>query len=112
MPFNKINLAWKFSFTALIVIAAMSTVIYFVVDTNVTYQLHDEYDQKGIAIASNLATNIIDPLLLNNIVQQQLLLKNTQRSNKDIIYVFVLNRKGIVQSHTFPGGFPQRIKSN
>jgi len=110
MPFNKINLAWKFSFTAFIVIAAMSTVIYFVVDTKVTYQLHDEYDQKGIAIASNLATNIIDPLLINNIVQQQLLLKNTQRSNKDIIYIFVLNRKGIVQSHTFPGGFPRGLK--
>ncbi len=107
---SRVGLAWKFSCLALLVILSMSIGFYSMVDSTIAGNIFSEHRGKGAAIASNLATNLVEPLMLDNMVKIQLLLKNVEESNEDVVYAFLADAGGNVLSHTFPGGFPGDLK--
>ena len=107
--FADIALAWKISIVFLAIISLMGMILFFVIQSTVTRTLYAEHNEKGIAIATNLATNVVNPLLLDNLSRLQLLLTNSIKN--DVVYAFLVDKKRSVVVHTFAGGFPVDLKN-
>lgn len=65
-----------------------------------------ELERRGASIALDVATRGTDLLLTHNAIGLHDLLQETLQNNEDLRYVVVLDARGKVASHTFPGGFP------
>ncbi len=104
------RLVYKFCFAFLVIITALCSFIYFAINSIVTNTLYEQHKQRGISFASNLASNVVDFLLVDNSSQIQLLLKNTQTNEQDAVYIFIVDVNKQVPAHTFPGGFPTDLK--
>ena len=74
-----------------------------VVQTNM---MKTELNEKGISITRNLAENSVNPILTNNQVRLQWLVKTIKESEPEVVYVFITDERGEVLVHTFSGGFP------
>jgi PAS domain S-box-containing protein len=109
--FIRTRLAYKFCLVFLLIITSLCVIIYFAINSIVTRTLYEQHKLRGVSIAANLASNAVDFLLVENFSQIQLLLKNTQKNEQDAVYLFVLDAKGRVPAHTFPGGFPSDLKN-
>jgi len=107
---SRSKLAFKFSLAALLIIITMGIGIYFIADETISQNLYEAHKEKGLSIVSSLASNAADPLLLDNIVRLQLLLKNTEQGDKEIVYIFIIDSSGNVAAHTLPGGFPHGLE--
>lgn len=108
--FIRTRLAYKFCLVFLVIITSLSGIIYFAINSIVTDTLYEQHKLRGVSIATNLAANAVDFFLVENFSQIQLLLKNTQRSEQDAAYLFIIDAKGRITAHTFPGGFPTDLK--
>lgn len=104
------NIQLKYSIATFVIIITMGAGIFFIADSTISKNYHDAYNDKGKAIVSYLAKNSVDLILLDNIPRLQLLLKNTEQSDTDIVYIFVVSPEGAVYAHTFPGGLPKDLK--
>lgn len=88
----------------------MSVGIYFVADSTIGRNLYDGHEDMAKTITSNLGINAVDLLLIEDISKLQLLLKNTQRSDPHIVYMYIVGNEDQIVAHTFPGGFPSDLK--
>ena len=70
--FADIALGWKISIVVLAIISLMGASFFFVIQSTMTQTLYTEHNEKGIAIATNLATNVVNPLLIDNLPHLQL----------------------------------------
>jgi HAMP domain-containing protein len=104
------RLVYKFCLFFLVIITSLCGTIYFAINSIVTATLYDQHKLRGVSVADNVASNAVDFLLVENFSQIQLLLKNTQKSQQDAVYLFVVDAKGRIPAHTFPGGFPSDLK--
>ncbi len=107
---SKSKLAYKISFVILLVITFLGVSLYFTINSIVTKNLYEQHKQRGVSIASALAANAVDLLLLEKFSHMQFLLQNTQDSDQGIVYIFTIDPKRQVLAHTFPGGFPKALK--
>ncbi|MFC1523906.1 PAS domain S-box protein [Thermodesulfobacteriota bacterium] len=110
LGFSQSRLVYKFSFVILVIIMGLGSVIYLLLDSIITRNFYEQHRLRGVSIASNLASNAADLLLIENFSQMQLLFKNTQISDHEIVYIFIIDSKGQVPAHTFPGGFPGDLR--
>ncbi len=62
--------------------------------------------QEGIAVARDVAARSTDLVLINDLYALNRLLRDTQRYNTDVRYIFILDNKGEIIAHTFGDGFP------
>ncbi len=104
--FANIRLTVKFSLCMVTMILVMAFISVLVIENKLTRAIFEEHDAKGLSIARGIAANALEPSLTGNLVSQQLLLKNTQLSEKDLIYAFIIDDHNRVRAHTFEGGFP------
>jgi two-component system sensor histidine kinase VicK len=79
-----------------------------VVQTNM---MKTELNEKGISITRNLAENSVNPILTDNQVRLQWLVKTIKESEPEVVYVFITDEHGEVLVHTFSGGFPVDLRS-
>jgi len=68
--------------------------------------LGEQLDERGVALAHELAARSTDFILTNNTFALYELVRDTVESNKDVRYVFLLDHKGQVLVHSFGAGFP------
>ena len=108
--FIRSKLVYKLCIAILVIIIGLCGFLYIAIDSVVTKTLYKQHKLRGVSIASNLALNAVDFLLVENISQIQLLLKNTQKNEKDVNYLFIVNAKKEIPAHTFPGGFPSDLQ--
>lgn len=104
------RLVYKLGLVFLLLIVSLGGIIYYTINSLVTRALYEQHERRGVSIAANLASNAVDFLLVENFSQIQLLLKNTQKSEQDAAYLFIIDAKGRIPAHTFPGGFPTDLK--
>lgn len=76
------------------------------VRNNASAALRGQLTERGVAIASSLASQSRDLVLTHNQYALYRLVKEAQLKNKDIAYIFVQDAKGDVLVHTFEEGFP------
>ena len=66
-----------------------------------------ELEQRGFSVVSDLASRIVDPILLNDTFGIHQLLTDTILHHPDALYAFVVDPDGRVIAHTFgESGFP------
>ena len=81
---------------------AMGVLVY----RGFTESLERELEERGTAIAVNLASRSQDLVLTDRLFALYTLARETARDNKDLLYVYITDRSGAVLVHTFKGGMP------
>jgi len=66
----------------------------------------EELRKRGASLSARLSEEVVDPLITNDTLALNMCIDKYERSSDDIEYVFVRDRTGAVQAHTFNGGFP------
>jgi PAS domain S-box-containing protein len=72
--------------------------------------LHDELERNGVTLAMQLSESSINPMLTDNYVNLQWLVENVAATEKDVLYVFILDENRNVVAHTFQNGFPDQLQ--
>jgi PAS domain S-box-containing protein len=107
--FSNIRLGWKLSILIVLIVLMMGFMTNYFVRLSLKPVLREELSKKGFTIASTLAANALEPILLENQIKLQQLLHNTKAGDKDVRYAFVLDGSGKIVAHTFKKGFPRRL---
>lgn len=94
---------------ALGVILLLGLVVTLQVRTIITGRMLQELDQRGGAVARDVAGRATDLILTDNLFALQELVRNTMENNEDVRYVFVQDRDGHVLAHTFGVPFPSDL---
>jgi signal transduction histidine kinase len=71
-----------------------------------TTTLRQELEQRGVNIATSLATRSVNRLLRGDFFELHLMLRETLSKSRDVRYIFLLDPVGNVIDHTFEEGFP------
>ena len=92
-------------------VLALTTVLGLAVTLQVravmTRIFAEELENRGVSVASDLASRSVDPILLNDTYALHQLLRETVTNHPDARYAFVLDADGQVLVHTFgEDGFP------
>lgn len=69
----------------------------------------EQQEKRGISIANTLSARAANLILVNNYYDLHELVKDTQQTNDDVRYVFVINNQGELLAHSFPSGFPKDL---
>lgn len=85
---------------------------YLVIQDIQTGIIEGEFREKGFLLANNLASEVTDQLLVNDLVEMRKTIENVKNSYPDIEYIFVEDSEGIILTHTFEGGFPKALLNN
>ena len=105
---NFYNISLRIKVIGLVIFATLLLglpVIYFV---NKDFSLQNNMQLKlmSLAIGKQLSSQSVNYILEDNIYALDKLLKSSIKSDPDIVYAFVENKKGEVIASTFDGGFP------
>ncbi|GMB02247.1 HAMP domain-containing protein [Pelosinus sp. IPA-1] len=71
----------------------------------------EQQEKRGLSIANMLATQASNLILINNYYDLHELVKNTQQSNDDVRYAFVVGVNGELLAHSFQNHFPAELLS-
>ena len=104
--FANIRLAVKFSIIMVAIILVMAMLSVIIIESKLNQALLEGHDARGMSIARGIAANAIEPSLTEDLVSLQLLLKNTQKGENELVYAFIVDDQNNVLAHTFEGGFP------
>jgi PAS domain S-box-containing protein len=72
--------------------------------------LHDELERNGVNLVVQLSESSINPMITENYVNLQWLVENVAATEKDVLYVFILDENRNVVAHTFTNGFPNHLQ--
>ncbi len=72
--------------------------------------LHDELERNGVTLAVQISESSINPMLTDNYVNLQWLVENVHATEKDVLYVFILDENRNVVVDTFQNGFPSQLQ--
>ncbi len=65
-----------------------------------------ELEEKGASVARNLASGVVEPVLLEDPVKLQRMVSSAKELETDVVYVYLLDGNKNSMIHTFPGRFP------
>ncbi|MFZ3384493.1 MAG: hypothetical protein WA144_11270, partial [Candidatus Methanoperedens sp.] len=82
---------------------------YFVIQDIETGIIEGQFRNEGFLLANNLASEITNDFLINDLVEIRKSVDNAKNSYPEIEYIFVTDSGGIVIVHTFEGGFPKAL---
>jgi len=86
--------------------ALLGIVVTVEVRTQLTADLGQSLEERGIAITRDLAARSADLILTQNNFALYQLLRDTLENNPDVRYVFILDPRGQVIAHSFPRSVP------
>jgi HAMP domain-containing protein len=79
--------------------------------TVVRGQLAALLTEKGVAIARKIAADCVSPVITERYFEIEMLFKDLQASEGDLVYAYVLGEDGRELVHTFSGGVPAALKA-
>ena len=82
---------------------------YFVIQDLETGIIEGEFRNEGFLLANNLASEIVENFLLDDLVEVKKSIDNAKNSYPEIEYIFVTDSQGVVIVHTFERGFPKAL---
>ena len=103
------GLARKFVIWIVFIIMLLGVLTTVLVQMSLTNTLSEELRERGRVISRNLATSIIEPILIEDTVYVHRLVENTKKTEKDVKYIYITDARGKVLVHTFEGGFPGEL---
>ncbi len=87
-------------------VLALGVIMTGAVRAQLRAELQRSLEERGVALARNLAENAVDLLLTDDIFKLYRQLRTTLETNPDVRYIFVLDSQGRVVAHTFPSRVP------
>jgi signal transduction histidine kinase len=69
----------------------------------------EQQEKRGLSIANMLSARAANLILVNNYYDLHELAKDTQQTNDDVRYVFIVNNQGDLLAHSFSSGFPKNL---
>ncbi len=112
---NKINnfigggLIRNFVVWIVVIIMLLGVLTTIFVQVSLTKTLTEELRERGQVISRNLATSIVESILIEDTVYVHRLVENTKKTEKDVKYIYITDARGKVLAHTFEGGFPGEL---
>ena len=103
------GLARKFVIWIVFIIMLLGVLTTVLVQMSLTNTLSEELRERGQVISRNLATSIVEPILIEDTVYVHRLVENTKKTEKDVNYIYITDARGKVLVHTFEGGFPGEL---
>jgi signal transduction histidine kinase len=88
----------------MVISLGIGTIFFF--DMRLTDNTRRGLVDKGWILGRNLASNVVEPLLVGDDLSLQKLVEESQHTDKEVRYIYVCNHEGRVVSHTFETGFP------
>ncbi|NJD75703.1 MAG: PAS domain S-box protein [Candidatus Methanoperedens sp.] len=118
MPGKKINklnnfigggLVRNFVVWIVVIIMLLGVLTTIFVQVSLTKTLSEELRERGQVISRNLATSIVESILIEDTVYVHRLVENAKKTEKDVKYIYITDARGKVLAHTFEGGFPGEL---
>lgn len=106
MLLDKITFRAKITLLISSVIFALGVIAVLQARNDMRRVLGQELENRGSAIARDLAANLADPLLTDDLVGAYEMVNRTKLNNTDVRYVLVVNPTGEVRVNTFGFGIP------
>lgn len=103
------NLRFRIIISMLAIIFLIVSGSYFVIQDIETGIIEGQFRNEGFLLANNLASEITNNFLLNDMVEVSKSVENAKNSYPEIDYIFVTDSQGIVLVHTFERGFPKAL---
>ncbi|MFZ2198435.1 MAG: PAS domain S-box protein, partial [Thermodesulfovibrionales bacterium] len=96
-----------FGIAGLLVLFGLTVTIF--AKTVLYENLLGKLEKRGISIARHMAANSVSPILTEKYFELEMMALDLMKSEEDIEYIFVLDKKGEVLAHTFDRGFPAEL---
>jgi len=103
------GLVRKFVIWIVVIIMLLGVLTTIFVQISLTKTLTEELRERGQVISRNLATSIVESILIEDTVYVHRLVENTKKTEKDVKYIYITDARGKVLVHTFDGGFPGEL---
>ena len=103
------GLVRKFVIWIVFIIMLLGVLTTVLVQMSLTNTLSEELRERGQVISRNLATSIIESILIEDTVYVHRLVENTKKTEKDVKYIYITDARSKVLVHTFEGGFPGEL---
>ena len=107
---KKIGLRNKITTSIVLTILLLGLSISFMMNVIVQDILREQLMGKGVFIARSLSARSTLPILTENWFDLKYLIENEKTLESDIAYVFVVDSKDNILTHTFKEGFPVELK--
>lgn len=104
------SLRFRIIISTLGIIFLIITGSYLVIQDTQTSIFENEFRDKGHLLSNHLALEIVNPLLVNDLIEVRKSVDDLKNSYPDIEYVFITDSRGIVLVHTFEEGSQRRFK--
>jgi len=106
MALNRWSLAQLVAWTGTAGLVALCLPLALYIAWNVTSAAEKSLAERGNALASSCAGQVVTPMLLQDPVRLYAVLQETLRTDADVRYVCVVNADGGVTAHTFGRAYP------
>jgi len=103
------GLVRKFIIWIVVIIMLLGALTTIFVHVSLTKALTEELRERGHVISRNLATSVIESILIEDTVYVHRLAEKTKKTERDVKYIYITDTKGKVLAHTFEGGFPDQL---
>ena len=103
------GLVRKFVIWIVFIIMLLGVMTTIFVQVSLTKTLTEELHERGQVISRNLATSIVESILIEDTIYVHRLVENTKKIEKDVKYIYITDARGKVLAHTFEGGFPVEL---
>ncbi len=103
------SLRKKFITGFCLLILLIVSALFFFMHSQIDLYLSKELDKRGMSIARYLADDSVTPILTENGLSLQLLVKECREREPDVAYIYVVNSRNEVIAHTFGDVFPGDI---
>jgi two-component system, NtrC family, sensor kinase len=110
-PFRRLAFRTKISLSIVAILLALGISLSFIISRNVSQSLLKENRLRGISNAVNLSARVVEPLLSIDFLELRNLVDEILKTDRDVVYAFVLDRDEVPLVHTFAGGFPVDLRT-
>ncbi len=86
----------------------LSTV--FIARAVLQVKLEKKLEKRAVSIAKNVAQASINPVITEKYFELHMMVKDYERSEEDIEYIFITDPQGAVLANTFTEGFPAELR--
>jgi len=97
--------------STMVIIFLIITGSYLVIQDIQAGIIEGDFRDKGFLLAKDLAQDVTNPLLLNDMVSIRASFDNVKKNYPDVEYIYLTDSEGIVLVHTFDKGFPKVLQN-
>ncbi len=103
------SLRFRIILSILTIIFLIVSGSYFVIQDIQTGIIEGEFRNIGLLLANNLASEISNNILIDDLVEVMKSVDNTRNNYPEIEYIYVTDLQGYVIVHSFDRGFPKAL---